>query len=184
MRPNAGVCALTPLSIFQSTDTFRSQDFASLLLYWHTISQYEHLRSQPSKWHIKLWLSWARILIFSSCLLAPWWQSGTVQRPIGTLSVWPAMTTSNTMTGCENSILPVWESDYDRYIEVDTIPTSQLKVIISQRRYNGWSDLTPEMAIQRTKSQENQMYTVDQAKFKFWQLHRVPLLKSTKLPCP
>jgi hypothetical protein len=35
----------------------------------------------------------------------------------------------------------------------NTIPTSQLSMIISQGTYNQWRDLTPELAILRTKGE-------------------------------
>ena len=49
MMPNLGIRALTLLSLFQWTDTFRSRDFASLPLFRCATSRSQQLRILPSK---------------------------------------------------------------------------------------------------------------------------------------
>ena len=49
----------------------------------------------------------------------------------------PSMKTNITTRGRDYSIRPMRETEYDRDIESNTIPTSQLRPIISQRSCNG-----------------------------------------------
>ena len=49
----------------------------------------------------------------------------------------PTMTTIITTRGRDYSIRQMRETEYDRDIESNTIPTSQLRPIISQRSYHG-----------------------------------------------
>ena len=61
------------------------------------------------------------------------------------------MTTVITTTGRDDTIRPMRETEYDRDIESNTIPTSQLSA--SRRTYNQWRDLTPVSAISRTEGE-------------------------------
>jgi len=71
------------------------------------------------KRHIEAWLLQAWISMVSSFNWAP------------------PMTTIITTTGPDYSIRPMRETECDRDIEWNTIPTSQLSAIMSQRSYNG-----------------------------------------------
>jgi len=113
----------------------------------------QQLRLLPSKRHIEAWLLQAWISIVSSFNWAPWWQRRSVQRPTLARDASPAMRAIITTRGRDYSIWPMRETEYDRDIESNTIPTSQLSPIISRRTYNQWRDLTPESAIRRTEGE-------------------------------
>jgi len=67
------------------------------------------------------------------------------------------------VTGNDDNYHEYWTTLFDSAYErnrirltsliSNTIPTSQLSAIISQRTYNQWRDLTPESAIPRTKGE-------------------------------
>jgi hypothetical protein len=65
------------------------------------------------------------------------WQRRRVRRPTVARDMSLAMTPNITTTGLDYSIRPMRETEYDRDIESNTIPRSQLSAIISQRSYNG-----------------------------------------------
>jgi hypothetical protein len=65
------------------------------------------------------------------------WQLRRVRRPTVARDASPAMTPIITTTGRDYSIRPMRETEYDRDIESNIIPTSQLSAIDSQRSYNG-----------------------------------------------
>jgi len=103
MRPTKDVPALTLWSLYWSMDTFPSQNFSSLPLYWHATSYSQQLILPSSKRDIEAWLLRAWILFV------------TIFRGAS-----PAMTKIITSTGHHYLILLTTEMEYDGHAWVQT----------------------------------------------------------------